>query len=86
MGHTVEAVFPRVHSGASRHVEHGCDVKEEWELAIVSANMQSKHNGVGRADEGGYTLFEIGWVTSSVVRPGSVGEMMVDGWSHDNDD
>ncbi|KAI0370450.1 hypothetical protein BV20DRAFT_298194 [Pilatotrama ljubarskyi] len=52
MSNTVEAVFPR--ATVFGH-------KERRELAIVDVEELSKHNGVGRADEGGYRLYKIGW-------------------------
>lgn len=34
---------------------------EEWRLAIKTVEEIGRSRGVGRADEGGYRLFEIGW-------------------------
>lgn len=53
MGATVEAVFPTRASG-----------EDGEELVIRSAESIGKHSGIGRADEGGYTLFEIGWASA----------------------
>ncbi|TFK56438.1 S-adenosyl-L-methionine-dependent methyltransferase [Heliocybe sulcata] len=54
MGDTVSAVFPTAHTmGASR---------TEPELAILSEEHVGRQEGVGRADEGGYRIFKIGWV------------------------
>jgi len=54
MGHTVEDVFSSL-----------VEVKEgPWDgerLTIVSREEIGRQHGVGRADEGGYTIFEIRW-------------------------
>jgi hypothetical protein len=52
MGHTVEQVFaPSDHNeGIVR------------ELAILSTEEIARKEGVGRADEGSYVLFKIGWL------------------------
>ncbi|KAI0652616.1 putative methyltransferase-domain-containing protein [Trametes meyenii] len=52
MCNTVEAVFPR----AASVMGH-----ERPELAILTMEGLKKHNGVGRADEGSYRLYKIGW-------------------------
>ncbi len=49
MSDTVEAVFPRA-----------SEVQDK-ELAILHVDEISKQGGVGRADEGGYKLYKIGW-------------------------
>ncbi|RPD64708.1 hypothetical protein L226DRAFT_528917 [Lentinus tigrinus ALCF2SS1-7] len=49
MSDTVEAVFPRA-----------SDVQRK-ELAILRVQELTKQEGVGRADEGGYKLYKIGW-------------------------
>ena len=49
MSDTVDAVFPRA-----------CEVQEQ-ELAIMCVQELTKQEGVGRADEGGYKLYKIGW-------------------------
>lgn len=54
MTNTVEAVFP--HSSV---VKAG---REQRELAILEVEGLRKHDGVGRADEGGYRMYKIGWV------------------------
>lgn len=64
MGGTVEAVFPRCCATSSETL---VDRSASLELAILSARRVDKHDGVGRADESGYTLFEIGWVSSSLL-------------------
>ncbi|KAI0640183.1 putative methyltransferase-domain-containing protein [Trametes polyzona] len=53
MSNTVEAVFPRAEAMQGN---------EGRALAILSVEGLSKHNGVGRADEGGYRMYKIGWV------------------------
>ncbi|KAI0673893.1 putative methyltransferase-domain-containing protein [Trametes maxima] len=53
MCNTVEAVFPCAADVMGR---------EQPELAILTMEGLNKHNGVGRADEGGYRLYKIGWV------------------------
>ena len=56
LGETVEEAFPVVgdeERAGERLVER---------LAIVSREHVERVDGVGRADEGGYTLFEIRWV------------------------
>ncbi|CDO74416.1 hypothetical protein BN946_scf184867.g14 [Trametes cinnabarina] len=53
MSKTVEATFPRASVPASL---------EAPQLAILKVEELRKHNGVGRADEGGYRLYQIGWV------------------------
>ncbi|KAI0756213.1 putative methyltransferase-domain-containing protein [Daedaleopsis nitida] len=52
MSNTVEAVFPHVLA---------VDCKEHPELAILEVEELRKQDGVGRADEGGYKLYRIGW-------------------------
>ncbi|KAI0354723.1 hypothetical protein OH77DRAFT_486437 [Trametes cingulata] len=52
MSNTVEAVFPPAATVES---------KDKRALAILNVEELSKHNGVGRADEGGYRLYKIGW-------------------------
>ncbi|KAI0800483.1 putative methyltransferase-domain-containing protein [Fomes fomentarius] len=49
---TVEAVFPYASTVESR---------EERELALLHMEELRKQDGVGRADEGGYKLYRIGW-------------------------
>ncbi|KAI0714751.1 putative methyltransferase-domain-containing protein [Earliella scabrosa] len=51
MSDTVEAVFPHVSKVA--HLR--------GELAILHVEELRKQDGVGRADEGGYKLYQIGW-------------------------
>ncbi|KAL7285010.1 hypothetical protein ACG7TL_000099 [Trametes sanguinea] len=53
MSNTVEATFPRASE---------LELKAVPELAILDVEELRKHNGVGRADEGGYRLYKIGWV------------------------
>ncbi|KAI0658414.1 putative methyltransferase-domain-containing protein [Cubamyces menziesii] len=52
MSSTVEATFPRASA---------LEAKQGRELAILTVEELSKHNGIGRADEGGYRLYKIGW-------------------------
>lgn len=66
MGSTVEAVFPRSSTQDSAEASVA-GAHDTIELAILSARRMGKHDGVGRADESGYTLFEIGWVPSSLL-------------------
>ncbi|KAG9313851.1 S-adenosyl-L-methionine-dependent methyltransferase [Chiua virens] len=54
---TVEEVFPVV----------GEEKGDDKHLAIVSREEIEKVDGVGRADEGGYTLFEIRWVSCDSI-------------------
>lgn len=49
---TVEAVFPLIDSVEDRG---------RGELAILTMEGLGKHTGVGRADEGGYRMYKIGW-------------------------
>ncbi len=51
MSDTVDAVFPLGSSGKG----------DRKELAILSVEAMGKQEGVGRADEGGYKLYKIGW-------------------------
>ncbi|KAF9260791.1 hypothetical protein L218DRAFT_962120 [Marasmius fiardii PR-910] len=57
---TVEETFP----DASNFDHDGVDVDgtHTTELAILERESFAKQRGVGRADEGGYRLFKIGWV------------------------
>lgn len=48
---TVEQVFPPKHNV--------CGTRE---LAILDINLLEKQKAIGRADEGGYKLYKIGWV------------------------
>ena len=57
LGETVEEAFPVVDEGDR---ERGSGSGEQ--LAIVRREEVEKVDGVGRADERGYTLFEIRWV------------------------
>ncbi|KAI0778904.1 S-adenosyl-L-methionine-dependent methyltransferase [Trametes elegans] len=52
MSKTVEAIFPRSSS---------VEARERRELAILEIEELSRHQGVGRADEGGYRLYRVGW-------------------------
>lgn len=54
MGDTVDKVFEGV-SG----FEEG---DGEWKLVVLGRENVSRQEGIGRADEGGYKLFKIGWV------------------------
>ncbi|CCM02254.1 uncharacterized protein FIBRA_04337 [Fibroporia radiculosa] len=58
MSNTVEEVFPHVSTIGRR-------VTKVLELAILRVEELERHAGVGRADEGGYKLYEIGWVQAS---------------------
>ncbi|KAI9066508.1 S-adenosyl-L-methionine-dependent methyltransferase [Trametes sanguinea] len=53
MSNTVQATFPRTLA---------CEAETSPQLAILEIEELRKHNGVGRADEGGYRLYKIGWV------------------------
>ncbi|KAG6328664.1 hypothetical protein ID866_10424 [Astraeus odoratus] len=53
MGRTVEDAFPSFNS-----VE--C-CEGEQKLVVMGREEVGKQEGVGRADEGGYTIFEIQW-------------------------
>ena len=69
MGSTVDAIFPRVQE-RERSLGDGMETLPPMELAILNAHQMGKLGGVGRADEGGYTLYEIGWVPSAwIVSP-----------------
>ena len=50
------------HEGLGETVEEAFSVVGADRLAIVSRERVERVDGVGRADEGGYTLFEIRWV------------------------
>ncbi|KAI8981339.1 S-adenosyl-L-methionine-dependent methyltransferase, partial [Trametes punicea] len=52
LSNTVEATFPKAST-----IEVGGP-----RLAIVSVEELTKHDGIGRADEGGYKLYKIKWV------------------------
>ncbi|THH13500.1 hypothetical protein EW146_g6725 [Bondarzewia mesenterica] len=52
---TVKEVFPN-----ARDVGDGGAAG--WELAVLAEEMIERQGGIGRADEGGYKLFKIGWV------------------------
>ncbi|OBZ68417.1 Protein-lysine N-methyltransferase EEF2KMT [Grifola frondosa] len=54
MYNTVEAIFP---------LTNALTDAASWELAILSVEQLGRHEGVGRADEGGYKLYKIGWVS-----------------------
>ncbi|EPQ60088.1 hypothetical protein GLOTRDRAFT_112853 [Gloeophyllum trabeum ATCC 11539] len=54
MGDTVGAVFPAASVVSS--------VTERAVLAILSEERVERQEGVGRADEGGYRIFKIGWI------------------------
>lgn len=56
MGDTVDEVFEDVIA------YRGCEGDGEWKLAVLKREDVGRHEGVGRADEGGYKLFKIGWV------------------------
>ena len=56
MSDTVEEVFPKA---ADVPVARGPGGPE---LAILEMEELQRCKGVGRADEGGYKLFKIGWV------------------------
>ncbi|KZT27517.1 hypothetical protein NEOLEDRAFT_1130486 [Neolentinus lepideus HHB14362 ss-1] len=54
MADTVGAVFPSVTCLSP--------VRSTAELGILSEERVGRQKGVGRADEGGYTIFKIGWI------------------------
>ncbi|KZT63946.1 hypothetical protein DAEQUDRAFT_741627 [Daedalea quercina L-15889] len=53
MSDTIEEVFPKASANAEG---------QGWTLAVLAVEEMQRCNGVGRADEGGYKLFRIGWV------------------------
>jgi len=53
MSDTVGEVFPSAAVGG---------VGEGWKLGVLAIEDMERCKGVGRADEGGYKLFKIGWV------------------------
>ena len=68
MDHTVEDVFPDYPGVA--HYGEVADYREvqgkgqglgEWKLVALRREEVARQGGVGRADEGGYKLFKIGW-------------------------
>ncbi|KAH9932414.1 putative methyltransferase-domain-containing protein [Amylocystis lapponica] len=59
MGDTVEAVFPPASGRLATAVRN---VGHMAELAILDVQTLERHEGVGRADEAGYRLYQIGWV------------------------
>lgn len=56
---TVDDVFPDGGCGCSRN--EGCG--EEMKLAVLHKEDVGRHEGIGRADEVGYRLFEIRWLS-----------------------
>jgi len=63
MERTVDAVFPDASRGFSPSV-NGVEVSQ-WELRVLEREEAGRQSsGVGRADEGGYKLFRIGWSSS----------------------
>lgn len=60
MDHTVDSVFPDI--SAFTTSTGSCD--DTWTLAVMERSDVGRYEGVGRADEGGYRLFKIGWVDS----------------------
>ena len=52
IGATVEQVFPTLSSATD---------SEKGELVILRQEEIARRDGVGRADEGSYMLFQIGW-------------------------
>ncbi|ESK94188.1 s-adenosylmethionine-dependent methyltransferase [Moniliophthora roreri MCA 2997] len=62
MDHTVEKIFPHVCS--SKVKDSGVDSRV---LAVIEVEEHQKQGGIGRADEGGYKMFKIGWVPRSSV-------------------
>jgi predicted nicotinamide N-methyase len=56
MGATAEQLFPTLNSTA----DSSSDL-EKGELVILSKEEIARRSGVGRADEGSYVLFQIGW-------------------------
>ncbi|KAF9820779.1 hypothetical protein IEO21_01222 [Rhodonia placenta] len=58
MSNTVEEVFPQVSQQDRDSTVH----TSKLELVILDMQKLARHEGVGRADEGGYKLYRIGWV------------------------
>ena len=56
IGATVEQVFPTISSTADPLPD-----SEKGELVILCKEEIARRDGVGRADEGSYMLFQIGW-------------------------
>ena len=56
MGDTVDAIFPDASQARREGIEPG------WKLAVLEREEMDRQEGVGRADEGGYKLYKIGWV------------------------
>ncbi|KAF8893729.1 putative methyltransferase-domain-containing protein [Gymnopilus junonius] len=68
MDATVEGLFPDVSASSSfsgtqlKGAEEGKMSEEGRELAVLYREEVGRQGNVGRADEGGYKLFKIGWV------------------------
>ncbi|EMD42342.1 hypothetical protein CERSUDRAFT_110851 [Gelatoporia subvermispora B] len=58
MYETVEAVFPRAGSASTAEA---AGKRKGLQLAIMNVQHLGRKEGVGRADEGSYRLFKIGW-------------------------
>jgi len=56
IGATVEQAFPTINATADL-----CPNSEKGELVILRKEEIARRDGVGRADEGSYMLFQIGW-------------------------
>ncbi|KIM82296.1 hypothetical protein PILCRDRAFT_820679 [Piloderma croceum F 1598] len=56
---TAEEIFPDIDTLSA---EKGSGGGAEWKLAKLGREEVRKQEGLGRADEGGYKIFKIGWV------------------------
>ena len=65
---TVDDLFPTytTHDEQQQRVEveatRDCDINSEPVLAILQKEEVGRRGNIGRADEGGYKLFKIGWI------------------------
>ncbi|KAF9069323.1 hypothetical protein BDP27DRAFT_1325700 [Rhodocollybia butyracea] len=62
ISHTVEDIFPTV-SPESKDLGDDARESQELQLAVLEKTELGKLKGVGRADERGYLLFKIGWIS-----------------------
>jgi hypothetical protein len=58
---TAEEIFPDI-DALSADKGNGGGGSAEWKLAKLGREEVCKQEGLGRADEGGYKIFKIGWV------------------------
>ncbi|KAL6307755.1 putative methyltransferase-domain-containing protein, partial [Sparassis latifolia] len=59
MSDTVTEVFPLASTGSFKHEGGGGNLK----LAILQMERLGRHESMGRADESGYILYKVGWVS-----------------------